>query len=45
MDSVKPEPYSDNEVYQHPISFEENFEFMDMRNSPSVWKEVKVSYS
>jgi hypothetical protein len=41
MDAVKPEP----ELYQYPISFQEDFEFVDMRDFPSVWKEVKVSYS
>jgi hypothetical protein len=45
MDTVKPELDSDGELYQYPISFQEDFESVDMRDSPSVWKEVKVSYS
>jgi hypothetical protein len=41
MDALKSEPDSDGEVY--PISFQEDFEFVDMREPPAVWKEVKVS--
>jgi hypothetical protein len=42
MDDVKSEPDSDGEVYQYPISFQEDFEFVNMRDTPSVWREIKV---
>lgn len=43
MDGLKSEPDSDDEVY--PISFVEDFEFVDMQEPPTAWKEVKVSCS
>lgn len=42
MDILKSEPNSDSEAC--PVSFQEDFEFVDMRQPPSAWKEVKVSY-
>jgi hypothetical protein len=41
MDVFKSEPDSDSEVY--PVSFQGDFEFVDMRQPPTAWKEVKVS--
>jgi hypothetical protein len=41
MDVFKSEPDSNEEVI--PVSFQEEFEFVNMREPPSVWKALQVS--